>query len=62
MAKKTSPYRAMYRLRQGDLHKHLGMKDDEDFNDEKLDEASKSDNEHLKHMANFMKAHRGSKK
>lgn len=62
MADKVLRHRAMFRLRQGDLHKALGVKDGEDIDDNKLDAASKSTNEHVKMMAMLHKMHKGSKK
>lgn len=62
MAKKASEYRAVYGLRQGHLHKALGMKPDEDISDEKLEAASKSNNDHVKQMALMHKEHNKSKK
>ena len=62
MAKKASEYRAIYGLRQGHLHKALGVNPGEGISDEKLEAASKSSNEHVKQMAAMHKAHNKSKK
>jgi hypothetical protein len=64
MAKKhnVSLYRAMHHLRKGGLHKALGVPEGEKIPADKLESARNSDNEHVKHMANFAHTMSGFKK
>jgi hypothetical protein len=49
----VSLYRAIHHLRKGGLHKALQVPEDETIPAEKLEAAKHSDNEHVRHMANF---------
>lgn len=54
-----SLYRAIHQLRHGNLHKALGIAEDEKIPAERLEKARKSKNSHVMHMANM--AHNMSK-
>jgi hypothetical protein len=64
MAKKhdVSLYRAMHGLRKGNLHRALGVSEDETIPAEKLEAARNSKNSHVAHMANFAHTMGGFKK
>jgi hypothetical protein len=49
----VSLYRALHHLRKGGLHKALGVPAGEKIPAAKVAEARNSDNEHVRHMANF---------
>lgn len=49
----VSPYRAIFHLRKGGLHKALGISSGETIPADKLESAKNSDNEHLRKMAQF---------
>jgi hypothetical protein len=49
----VSLYRALHHLRKGGLHRALGVKEGEKIPADKLASAKNSDNEHIRHMANF---------
>ena len=53
--KKHNPslYRAMHHLNKGGLHRALGVPEDQDIPQERVEAAKHSDNEHVAHMANF---------
>ena len=54
MAKsKVSPYRAIFHLRKGGLHKALGISSGDKIPSDKLQSAKNSNNEHLRKMAQF---------
>jgi hypothetical protein len=56
MAKKkrnVSLYRAMGHLNKGGLHRALGVPEGEKIPADKLEAARNSQNEHVRHMANF---------
>lgn len=61
MAKKhnVSLYRAMRHLRKGGLHRALGVPEGEKIPADKLEAARNSDNDHIKHMANFAHTMKG---
>lgn len=48
-----SLYRALHHLRKGGLHRALNVPEDKKIPSEKLDAAKHSQNEHVRHMANF---------
>jgi hypothetical protein len=49
----VSLYRALHHLKQGGLHRALGIPESETIPDAKLEAAKQSKNEHVRHMANF---------
>ena len=49
----VSPYRAVFHLRKGGLHKALGISPSETIPSDKLESAKNSGNEHLRKMAQF---------
>lgn len=53
--KKHNPslYRAMHHLNKGGLHRALGVPEDQDIPQAKVEAAKNSTNEHVAHMANF---------
>lgn len=51
--KNPSLYRALHKLNKGGLHRALGVPEDQDIPQEKVEAAKHSDNEHVAHMANF---------
>jgi hypothetical protein len=61
-AKNPSLYRAMHHLRKGGLHRALGVPEGENIPAEKLEAAKNSENEHVRHMANFAHTMKGFKK
>jgi hypothetical protein len=63
MAKKhnASLYRAMHHLRKGGLHRALGIPEGDKIPAAKLAAAKSSDNEHVRHMANFAATMKGFK-
>lgn len=62
MAENVSLYRAMHNLRKGGLHRALSVPEGETIPADKLEAAKKSDNEHVRHMANFAHTMKGFKK
>jgi hypothetical protein len=58
----ASLYRAMHHLRKGGLHRALGVPENENIPQEKLESARNSDNPHIQHMANFAHTMGGFKK
>lgn len=50
-----SLYRALHKLRKGNLHKALHVSQDEKIPAAKLEAASHSDSPHIRHMAAFAK-------
>jgi hypothetical protein len=54
-AKNPSLYRAMHHLRKGGLHRALHVPDGETIPASKVEAASHSSNEHIRHMARFAK-------
>lgn len=52
-AKNPSLYRALHHLRKGGLHRALHVPEGEKIPAEKLAAAKHSENEHVRHMANF---------
>lgn len=63
MAKKHNPslYRAMHHLRKGGLHRALHVPEGEKIPASKIEAATHSSNEHVRHMANFAKTMKGFK-
>lgn len=61
-AERHSFHRSMAHLNHGALHRHLGIPEGETIPEDKLEEASNSDNPHVQKMANMAKAMRGWKK
>ena len=61
MAQKHNPslYHAMRHLRKGSLQKALGVPENETIPDDKLEQATHSDNPTIVHMANFAKTLKG---
>lgn len=55
--KKHNPslYRSLHHLNKGGLHRALGIKEGENIPEAKLEAASHSTNDHIKHMALFAK-------
>lgn len=51
----------MHHLRKGGLHRALGVPQNENIPDEKIEAATNSDNEHVAHMARFAKTLKGMK-
>jgi hypothetical protein len=49
----VSLYRAMHHLNKGGLHRALGVPEGETIPASKLAAAKNSNNEHVRHMANF---------
>jgi len=60
--KNPSLYRAMHHLRKGGLHRALGVPEGETIPKEKVEAATHSKNEHVRHMANFAQTMSGFKK
>jgi hypothetical protein len=50
---KLSKHRVVMHLNHGGLHRALGVPEDQDIPDDKLETARKSDNPHLKAMADL---------
>lgn len=61
-AKNPSLYRAIHHMRKGGLHRALGVPQDENIPEAKIEAATKSSNPHVVHMANFAKTLKGMKK
>lgn len=61
-AKNPSLYRAIHHMRKGGLHRALGVPEDETIPESKIEAATHSENEHVRHMANFAKTLKGFKK
>lgn len=55
----VSLYRAMHHLRHGGLHRALGVPEDENIPEDKLERARHSENPHLQHMANMAHTMKG---
>jgi len=53
MAHNVSLYRAMHHLRHGGLHRALGVPENQNIPQAKLEAAKHSTNPHVQHMANF---------
>ena len=51
--KNPSLYRSLHQLRKGNLHRALHVPENESIPAAKLEAASHSTNEHVRHMANF---------
>ena len=49
----VSLYRALHHLKRGGLHRALGIPEGQKIPEERLEEAKKSKNEHIRHMAHF---------
>lgn len=64
MAKKhnVSLYRAIHSMRRGNLHRALGVPEGENIPANKIEAATHSSSEHVRHMANFAKTLKGFKK
>jgi hypothetical protein len=58
----VSLYRAIHSLRHGNLHRALGISEDATIPKEKIEAATHSKSEHIRHMANFAKTMGGFKK
>lgn len=52
-------HRAMHKLKQGGLHRALGIPEDQTIPMERVEEATHSENPHLKKMALMAKAMHG---
>ena len=50
---RNSHHRAMFHLRKGGLHKHLGIPEGQPIPEEKKREAANSDNPHVAKMGQF---------
>lgn len=61
-AKNPSLYRAIHHMRKGGLHRALGVPEDETIPASKIEAATHSSNEHVRHMANFAQTLKGFKK
>lgn len=57
-----SLYRAMHKLRKGNLHRALHVPEGEKIPKSKIEAATHSDNPHVAHMANFAQTMGGFKK
>lgn len=57
----ASLYRSMHQLRKGNLHRALGVSEDESIPEKKLEAARSSDNEHVRKMAEFAHTMKGFK-
>jgi hypothetical protein len=57
-----SLYRVIHHMRKGGLHRALGVPEDENIPESKVEAATHSDNPHVVHMANFAKTLKGMKK
>ncbi len=57
----VSLYRALHHLRKGGLHRALHVPEGEKIPEAKVEAASHSSNEHLRHMASFAKTMSGFK-
>ncbi len=58
-AKNPSLYRAMHKLRKGNLHRALHIPENESIPAERLEAAKNSPNGHVRHMANFAATMKG---
>jgi len=57
--KNPSLYRAIHHMRKGGLHRALGIPEGEKIPEAKVEAATHSKNEHVRHMANFAQTLKG---